>query len=34
MGDKVNSPSTNVLGGVTTLAIFAASVGLVAAWFI
>lgn len=34
MGDKVNSPGTNVLGGVTTLAIFAASVGLVATWFI
>ncbi|RWQ40708.1 MAG: divalent metal cation transporter [Mesorhizobium sp.] len=34
MGDKVNSPGTNVLGGVTTLATFAASVGLVATWFI
>ncbi|RVA38493.1 divalent metal cation transporter, partial [Mesorhizobium sp. M7A.F.Ca.CA.004.10.1.1] len=34
MGDKVNSISTNILGGVTTLAIFAASAGLVASWFL
>ncbi|ADV14564.1 Nramp family divalent metal transporter [Mesorhizobium sp. BR1-1-3] len=34
MGDKVNSTSTNILGGVTTLAIFAASAGLVASWFL
>jgi Mn2+/Fe2+ NRAMP family transporter len=33
MGDKVNSKGTNILGGATTLAIFAASVGLVATWF-
>jgi Mn2+/Fe2+ NRAMP family transporter len=32
MGDKVNSKSTNILGGATTLAVFAASVGLVATW--
>lgn len=34
IGDKVNSISTNILGGVTTLAIFAASAGLVASWFL
>ncbi|MER9326890.1 Nramp family divalent metal transporter [Mesorhizobium sp. M0152] len=33
MGDKVNSRSTNILGGVTTVTIFAASAGLVATWF-
>ena len=33
MGDEVNSKSTNILGGATTLAIFAASAGLVATWF-
>jgi Mn2+/Fe2+ NRAMP family transporter len=34
MGNKVNSRSTNVLAGATTLAVFAASFGLVATWFI
>ena len=34
MGDKVNGRAINILGGVTTAAIFAASVGLVASWFI
>ncbi|AZO08383.1 divalent metal cation transporter [Mesorhizobium sp. M3A.F.Ca.ET.080.04.2.1] len=34
MGDKTNSRVTNLLGGVTTAAIFAASIGLVATWFI
>ncbi|WP_348625573.1 Nramp family divalent metal transporter [Mesorhizobium sp. L2C084A000] len=34
MGDKVNSTSTNILGGVTILAILAASAGLVASWFL
>lgn len=33
MGDKINSRSTNILGGLTMLAIFAASAGLVATWF-
>ncbi|MBZ9856047.1 Nramp family divalent metal transporter [Mesorhizobium sp. CA13] len=33
MGDKVNSRATNILGGVTTVAVFAASAGLVATWF-
>jgi Mn2+/Fe2+ NRAMP family transporter len=33
MGERVNSRSTNVLGGITTAAIFAASIGLVATWF-
>ncbi|MBZ9897485.1 Nramp family divalent metal transporter [Mesorhizobium sp. BR1-1-6] len=33
MGDKVNSRATNILGGVTTIAVFAASAGLVATWF-
>ncbi|HWK65041.1 MAG TPA: Nramp family divalent metal transporter [Rhizobiaceae bacterium] len=34
MGDQVNSTSTNVLGWITTAAIFSASVGLVATWFL
>jgi Mn2+/Fe2+ NRAMP family transporter len=34
MGDKVNSPWLNLLGGVTVIAIFAASAGLVASWFL
>jgi Mn2+/Fe2+ NRAMP family transporter len=34
MGDKVNSRGLNVLGSITTLAIFAASAGLVVTWFL
>ncbi|TIU06988.1 MAG: divalent metal cation transporter, partial [Mesorhizobium sp.] len=34
MGDKVNSRTTNALGWATTIAIFSASLGLVATWFI
>ena len=34
MGDRVNSRSTNVLAGITVAAIFSASIGLVATWFI
>lgn len=34
MGEQVNSTSTNVLGWTTTAAIFLASAGLVATWFI
>jgi hypothetical protein len=34
MGDRVNSRSTNILGAVTTIPIFAASAGLVASWFL
>jgi Mn2+/Fe2+ NRAMP family transporter len=34
MGDKVNSLGMNILGWITTVAIFAASVGLVVSWFI
>jgi NRAMP (natural resistance-associated macrophage protein)-like metal ion transporter len=34
MGDKVNGRTINFLGWITTAAIFAASVGLVASWFI
>ena len=34
MGDRVNSRSTNVLGWITTVAIFSASAGLVASWLI
>ncbi|PBC02755.1 Nramp family divalent metal transporter [Mesorhizobium sp. WSM3860] len=34
MGDRVNSRSTNILGGITTLVIFAAAGGLVASWFL
>ncbi|PBB88937.1 hypothetical protein CK215_30375 [Mesorhizobium sp. WSM3864] len=34
MGDKVNSRGTNALGWATTVAIFSASLGLVATWFI
>lgn len=34
MGDKVNSRSTNILGWLTTAAIFSASAGLVATWFL
>jgi Mn2+/Fe2+ NRAMP family transporter len=34
MGDKVNTRGMNVLGWITTAAIFLATVGLVATWFI
>jgi Mn2+/Fe2+ NRAMP family transporter len=34
MGEQVNSTSTNVLGWATTVAIFSASAGLVATWFL
>ncbi|UCI09630.1 Nramp family divalent metal transporter [Mesorhizobium sp. B1-1-8] len=34
MGDQVNSRSANILGGITTAVIFAASAGLVASWFL
>lgn len=34
MGDKVNSPWMNVLGWITTGAVFSASLGLVATWFL
>jgi Mn2+/Fe2+ NRAMP family transporter len=34
MGDQVNSRTTNVLGWLTTGAIFAASAGLVVSWFL
>jgi Mn2+/Fe2+ NRAMP family transporter len=34
MGDRVNGRWTNILGGITTAAIFAASFGLIATWFI
>ena len=34
MGHKVNSRGLNVLGWITTLAIFAASAGLVVTWFV
>ncbi|MER8470209.1 Nramp family divalent metal transporter [Mesorhizobium sp. M1405] len=33
MGDQVNSRSTNILGWTTTAAIFSATIGLVATWF-
>jgi NRAMP (natural resistance-associated macrophage protein)-like metal ion transporter len=32
MGDRVNGRAINILGGITTIAIFAASVGLVITW--
>jgi NRAMP (natural resistance-associated macrophage protein)-like metal ion transporter len=34
MGDKVNGRAINILGSITTAAIFAASAGLVASWFV
>jgi Mn2+/Fe2+ NRAMP family transporter len=34
MGDRVNTPAMNVLGWITTVAIFAATAGLVVSWFI
>jgi Mn2+/Fe2+ NRAMP family transporter len=34
MGDKVNSRAMNVLGWITTAAVFAASLGLMVTWFI
>ena len=34
MGERVNSRLTNVLGWITVIAIFSASIGLVATWFI
>jgi NRAMP (natural resistance-associated macrophage protein)-like metal ion transporter len=33
MGERVNGRGLNVLGGITTVAIFAASIGLIASWF-
>lgn len=33
MGNRVNSRSMNIHGWITTLAIFAATAGLVATWF-
>ncbi|MBV9892302.1 MAG: hypothetical protein JO090_15615 [Rhizobacter sp.] len=33
MGDKVNAPAMNVLGWVTTAAVFLATFGLMATWF-
>ena len=34
MGDRVNGPLTNVLGWVTTVAVFGATVGLVLSWIL
>jgi Mn2+/Fe2+ NRAMP family transporter len=34
MGERVNGRWTNVLGWITVVAIFSASIGLVATWFI
>lgn len=34
MGNRVNGRAINVLGWITTAAIFAASVGLVVSWFV
>jgi NRAMP (natural resistance-associated macrophage protein)-like metal ion transporter len=34
MGDRVNGRAINILGWITTIAIFAASVGLVISWFV
>ena len=34
MGDRVNSRGLNILGWVTTAAIFAATIGLIATWFV
>jgi NRAMP (natural resistance-associated macrophage protein)-like metal ion transporter len=34
MGERVNSRLTNVLGWITVVAIFSASIGLVATWFV
>jgi Mn2+/Fe2+ NRAMP family transporter len=34
MGDKVNTLPINILGGITTVAIFAATIGLVVTWLI
>ncbi|CDX22626.1 hypothetical protein MPLB_2410102 [Mesorhizobium sp. ORS 3324] len=34
MGEAVNSRGMNILGSVTTVATFAASVGLVASWLL
>jgi Mn2+/Fe2+ NRAMP family transporter len=34
MGNRVNGRAINVLGWITTVAIFAASVGLLIKWFI
>ena len=34
MGERVNSRWTNVLGWITVVAIFSASVGLVVTWFL
>jgi Mn2+/Fe2+ NRAMP family transporter len=33
MGNRVNSRGMNILGWLTTIAIFAASLGLIATWF-
>lgn len=34
MGDRVNGPAVNILGWITTAAIFSASAGLVVSWFL
>ena len=34
IGERINSRTTNVLGWITVTAIFSASIGLVATWFI
>lgn len=34
MGDRVNGPAINILRGITTAVIFAASLGLIVSWFI
>jgi Mn2+/Fe2+ NRAMP family transporter len=34
MGEQVNSPALNLLGWIIVAAIFAASIGLVASWFL
>ena len=34
MGKRVNGPAMNILGWITTAAIFAASLGLVISWFV
>jgi NRAMP (natural resistance-associated macrophage protein)-like metal ion transporter len=34
MGEQVNGRGINILGGITTLAIFSATIGLVATWFL
>jgi Mn2+/Fe2+ NRAMP family transporter len=34
MGTRVNGRAINVLGWITTIAIFAASIGLAISWFV